>query len=134
MRQEGALQKLQGHQMTHVLLERNYFMSGQYKQANKTMNDRQDKPASYKQEFGISKGCYHFRRGRLSGRKGQHPHTYFRRGRLSSGNTLVGNTTTFVEVDSVAERGSIHIFGKLSKLQIGYLIRCQTVILEVLGL
>ena len=134
MRQERALQELQGHQVTHVLLERDHFMSGLSKQANKTMNSRQDKPAGDKQDFGISKGCYHFRRGRLSGRKGQHPHTYFRRGRLSSGNTLVGNTTTFVEVDSVAERGSIHIFGKLSKLQIGYLIRCQTVILEVLGL
>ena len=87
MRQERALQELQGHQVTHVLLERDHFMSGLSKQANKTMNSRQDKPAGDKQDFGISKECYHFRRGRLSGRKGQHPHTYFRRGRLSSGNT-----------------------------------------------
>ena len=51
MRQEGALQKLQGHQMTHVPLERNYIMSGQYKQAKETMNDRQGKPARRRQGF-----------------------------------------------------------------------------------
>ena len=59
MRQERELQGLQGHQATHVLLERDHFMSGLSKQANKTMNSRQDKPAGDKQDFGISKECYH---------------------------------------------------------------------------
>ena len=50
---------------------------------------------------------------------------------VSSRKHVVGNATTFVEVDSVAERGSIHIFGKMNRLLIGYLIWCQIVVLEV---